>query len=229
MQKYLRTVASIDESIGRLLDMLDEEGVAENTMVIYTSDQGFFLGEHGWYDKRFIYEESFRMPFLIRFPGVVSPGSVIDSMASNVDFAPTWLDYAGAPIPSYVQGTSMRSILEGPEPPDWQKTAYQRYWMNQDHNHNAYAHYGIRDHRYKLIYWYNEACDTPGSQQPDFEEKDWELFDTQEDPLELFNCFNQPDKREIVQHMLGLLDDKMAEIGDVPEHDSQRVLQSLAQ
>ena len=229
MQKYLRTVASIDESIGRLLDMLDEEGLAENTMVIYTSDQGFFLGEHGWCDKRFIYEESFRMPFLIRFPGVVSPGSVIDSMASNVDFAPTWLDYAGAPIPSYVQGTSMRSILEGPEPPDWQKTAYQRYWMNQDHNHNAYAHYGIRDHRYKLIYWYNEACDTPGSQQPDFAEKDWELFDTQEDPLELFNCFDQPDKRDIVQHMLGLLDDKMAEIGDVPEHDSQRVLQSLAQ
>jgi len=228
MQKYLRTVASIDESIGRLLDMLDEEGVADNTMVIYTSDQGFFLGEHGWYDKRFIYEESFRMPFLIRFPGVVSPGSVIDSMACNVDFAPTWLDYAGAPIPSYVQGTSMRSILEGPEPPDWQQTAYQRYWMNQDHNHNAYAHYGIRDHRYKLIYWYNEACDTPGSQQPDFEEKDWELFDTQEDPLELFNCFNQPDKHEIVQHMLGLLDDKMAEIGDVPEHDSQRVLRSLA-
>ena len=227
MQKYLRTVASVDESVGTLLDTLDEEGITEDTMVIYTSDQGFFLGEHGWFDKRFIYEESFRMPFLIQFPGVVDPGTTVDSMLSNVDFAPTWLDFAGAPIPNYMQGNSMRSILEGNEPECWQKTAYHRYWMNQDHNHNAYAHYGIRDHRYKLIYWYNEACDTPGSQSPDFEEKDWELFDTQEDPLELFNCFKDSNKQDIVKRMIGLLDQKMAEIGDVPEHRTDDVLQKI--
>jgi arylsulfatase A-like enzyme len=227
MQKYLRTVASVDESVGTLLDTLDEEGITEDTMVIYTSDQGFFLGEHGWFDKRFIYEESFRMPFLIQFPGVVEPGTTVDSMLSNVDFAPTWLDFAGAPIPNYMQGNSMRQILEGNEPESWQKTAYHRYWMNQDHNHNAYAHYGIRDHRYKLIYWYNEACDTPGSESPDFKEKDWELFDTQEDPLELFNCFKEKDKRDIVERMIGLLDQKMAEIGDVPEHITNDVLQKL--
>lgn len=160
MQKYLRTIASIDESVGKLLDLLDEEGITEDTMVIYTSDQGFFLGEHGWFDKRFIYEESFRMPFVIQYPGAIKEGSTIDAMASNVDFAPTWLDYAGVPIPNYMQGTSMRPILEGEETEQWKKTAYHRYWMNQDHNHNAYAHYGIRNHRYKLIYWYNEACDT---------------------------------------------------------------------
>ncbi len=228
MQKYLRTVASIDESVGTLLDMLDEENITDNTMVIYTSDQGFFLGEHGWFDKRFIYEESFRMPFLIQFPQVVEPGTKIDAMASNVDFAPTWLDYAGVAIPDYMQGTSIRPILEGQEAPDWQETAYHRYWMNQDHNHNAYAHYGIRDHRYKLVYWYNEACDTPGSTAPDFEDKDWELFDTQEDPLELFNCFYDPNKREVVERMLQLLDEKQATIGDVPEHYTPDVLQLLA-
>ncbi|MGL1890912.1 MAG: sulfatase [Spirochaetaceae bacterium] len=227
MQKYLKTIASIDESVGGLLDLLDEEGITEDTMVIYTSDQGFFLGEHGWFDKRFMYEESFRMPFLIQYPGVIKPGIKVDSMAQNVDFAPTWLDYAGITIPNYMQGYSMRPILEGEEPEYWQKTAYHRYWMNQDQNHNAYAHYGIRDHRYKLIYWYNEACDMPGANPGTFKEKDWELFDTLEDPKELFNCFSDVDKKEIVKKMLKLLDEKQAEIGDVPEHNTEEILKSL--
>jgi arylsulfatase A-like enzyme len=227
MQKYLRTVASIDESVGDLLKLLDDEGITEDTMVIYTSDQGFFLGEHGWFDKRFIYEESFRMPFLIQYPRAIKAGSTVDAMAQNVDFAATWLDYAGLHIPNYIQGHSMRPILEGAEPEDWQKIAYHRYWMNQDHNHNAYAHYGIRDHRYKLIYWYNEACGMHGAHPGTYEEKDWELFDTQTDPLELFNCFHEPDKKDIVKKMLQQLDEKQAEIGDIPEHDSEAVLATL--
>ena len=228
MQKYLRTIASIDESVGRILDLLDSEGITKDTMVIYTSDQGFFLGEHGWFDKRFIYEESFRMPFLLQYPRAVKAGITVDAMAQNVDFAPTWLDYAGLTIPSYMQGSSLRPILEGPEPEQWQKTAYHRYWMNQDHNHNAYAHYGIRNDRYKLIYWYNDPCDMPGAHPATHKEKDWELFDTRNDPMELFNCFNEPAKKDVVKQMLALLDEKMAAIGDVPEHDSQKVLENLA-
>ncbi len=227
MQKYLRTVASIDESVGELLDVLESEGIAEDTMVIYTSDQGFFLGEHGWYDKRFIYEESFRMPFLVQYPRAIPAGSTIDAMASNVDFAPTWLDYAGLPIPDFMQGFSMRPLLEGDEPEDWQKTAYHRYWMNQDEDHNAYAHYGIRDHRYKLIYWYNEKLDVPGSNPATHPDKDWELFDLEADPLELRNCFCDPDKKDVVIRMLQLLDQKQAEIGDIPQHNSQQVIATL--
>lgn len=227
MQKYLRTVASIDESVGELLDLLESEGIADNTIVIYTSDQGFFLGEHGWYDKRFIYEESFRMPFLIQYPARIKAGTKITSMASNVDFAPTWLEYAGLPIPSFMQGKSLKPVLEGNEPENWQKTAYHRYWMNQDTDHNAYAHYGIRDHRYKLIFWYNAPLDTPGAHSADFEEKDWELFDLQEDPRELHNCFYDTDKKDVVLHMLTLLDNKQAEIGDIPYHDSIALVSSL--
>jgi arylsulfatase A-like enzyme len=227
MQKYLRTVESIDESVGSLLDLLEAEGISENTLVIYTSDQGFFLGEHGWYDKRFIYEESFRMPFLVQYPRGIPKGVTIEAMASNVDFAPTWLDYAGVKVPSYMQGFSMRPVLEGREPKDWQKTAYHRYWMNQDCDHNAYAHYGIRDHRYKLIYWYNEPLGTAGSGPSDFAEKDWELFDTQEDPLELRNRFHDPAMRDVAIRMLKLLDEKQADIGDIPEHDTKQVLAQL--
>ncbi|HAS84267.1 MAG TPA: sulfatase [Verrucomicrobia bacterium] len=227
MQKYLRTVASIDESVGHLLDLLETEGIADNTIVIYTSDQGFFLGEHGWYDKRFIYEESFRMPFLVQYPQRIRKGITVNAMASNVDFAPTWLDYAGVPVPSYMQGYSLRCVLEGDEPASWQKTAYHRYWMNQDCNHNAYAHYGIRDHRYKLIYWYNEPMNLPGATAATFAEKDWELFDLQEDPLELNNCFHDQDKKDVVIHMLRLLDEKQTQIGDVPAHDSRTVLAML--
>jgi len=226
LKRYLRTIASIDESVGNILEYLDREGLSENTIIMYTSDQGFFLGEHGWFDKRFMYEESFRMPFLVRYPKCIAPGTVVSDIAQNVDFAPTWLDYANIPLPSYMQGYSMRGILEGNTPTDWQDVAYHRYWMHRDSVHNAYAHYGIRDHRYKLIYWYAEPCGAPGASGGG-EPKEWELFDTQEDPLEVFNCFYDPAKRDIVKKMLHKLDKKQAEIGDVPEHDSPSVLQWL--
>lgn len=217
LQRYLRTVASIDESVGRLLDWLEAEGLADDTIVIYTSDQGFFLGEHGWYDKRFMYEESFQMPFLVRYPREIPAGRVCDNVICNVDFAPTFLDFAGLVTPSYMQGTTFRPLLKGETPPDWPDVAYHRYWMHRDPDHNAYSHYGIRDQRYKLIYWYNDGFGLPGTNHGG-EDREWELFDCEKDPLELFNLYDDPAHAEIVRTMTAKLDRKMAEIGDEPAH-----------
>lgn len=217
IRKYLQTVHSIDENVGRLLDYLDEHGLTENTIVVYTSDQGFFLGEHGWFDKRFIYEESFQMPFLVRYPLEVAAGSVNRDMASNVDFAQTFLDYAGLPEPSYMQGRSLRPLLQGETPVDWTDLAYQRYWMHRDSGHNAYAHYGIRTHDYKLIYWYNEGMSVGGTQAGG-ETPEWELFDMKKDPLELFNVYHDPAYAEVVHEMTAKLEAHMGRIGDVPCH-----------
>ncbi|KAL2833972.1 alkaline-phosphatase-like protein [Aspergillus pseudoustus] len=228
MQRYLRTIQSIDDNVGRLLDFLDAEGLAEDTVVVYTSDQGFFLGEHGWFDKRFMYEESFQMPFLIRYPREIAStnpagggGLVCNDIICNVDFAPTFLDLANVRIPSYMQGVSFRPLLQQRTPADWQQVAYHRYWMHRDVIHDAYAHYGVRDQRYKLIYWYNEGLGLEGTrpgggEEGKEEEKEWELFDCEEDPLELFNCFHEERYRHVVRRMVKLLDEKMAEIGDEP-------------
>lgn len=217
MQRYLRTIASVDESVGRILDFLDANGLGQNTLVIYTSDQGFFLGEHGWFDKRFMYEESFQMPFLARFPAEIPAGTVSNDIFNNVDFAPTWLDLAGLPVPSYMQGRSIRPIWRGKAPADWPQHAYHRYWMHRDEFHNAYAHYGIRDHRYKLIYWYNQGFGLAGT-LPGGEMPEWEFFDCEKDPLELFNVHADPAYKAEVARMTKLLEAKMAEIGDVPAH-----------
>ena len=223
IKRYLRTIASIDENVGRVLDWLDEEGIADNTIVIYTSDQGFFLGEHGWFDKRFMYEESLQMPFLVRYPKAIKAGSISNDIATNVDFAPTFLDYAGAPRPSYFQGHSMRPLLEQKLGPDWQTCAYHRYWMHKDEHHSAWAHYGLRNQRYKLIYWYNSALGQPGTTEGD-EPPEWELFDCEKDPLELINLADDPAYASVFAQMLGDLDRKMAEIGDIPEHDTRATL-----
>ncbi|PCJ60964.1 MAG: sulfatase [Planctomycetota bacterium] len=219
IRKYLQTVHSIDENVGRMLDYLDENNLTENTIVIYTSDQGFYLGEHGWFDKRFIYEESFQMPFLIKYPKEIKAGSVNKDMTCNVDFAPTWLDYAGLKTPNYMQGESFRNNLQGNTPKDWTDVAYHRYWMNQDDCHNAYAHYGIRTDKYKLIYWYNEDLGEDGARPADFEEKEWELFDLEKDPLELFNVYNDPAYSDIIKETTEKLNAKMLAIGDIPEHE----------
>ncbi|KAJ5336366.1 uncharacterized protein N7506_004388 [Penicillium brevicompactum] len=222
MQRYLRTIQSIDDNVGRTLDFLDKEGLAENTIVVYTSDQGFFLGEHGWFDKRFMYEESFQMPFLIRYPREIPAGSVCEDIICNVDFAPTFLDFAGLRMPSYMQGVSFRDLLRLNTPGDWQQVAYHRYWMHRDVIHEAYAHYGVRDRRYKLIYWYNEDFGIEGT-RPGGEEKEWELFDCEEDPLELFNCYHEEKYGDVVKRMTRLLEDKMEEIGDEPVHPREVV------
>ena len=217
IKRYLRTIASIDESVGRLLEFLDTHNLAKDTLVLYTSDQGFFLGEHGWFDKRFMYEESLQMPFLARFPSEVAAGSICSQIACNVDFAPTFLDFAGLTIPSYMQGESLKPLLKQTDIQNWQQVAYHRYWMHRDPDHNAYSHYGIRTQKYKLIYWYNEGFDLPGTNHGG-EDKEWELFDCEQDPLELFNIFNDPNYHEIIVKLTQILEEKMQEIGDEPAH-----------
>ena len=217
LKRYLATIASIDDSVGEILKFLDDNNLAEDTIVIYTSDQGFFLGEHGWFDKRFIYEESFQMPFLIRYPNGIKSGQVNDDICCNVDFAPTFLDYASLVIPSYMQGDSLRPLFESRTPQDWPQVAYHRYWMHKDPDHNAYAHCGIRNQRYKLIYWYNEGFDLPGTNEGG-DDKEWELFDCQDDPMELFNLYQDPEYRLVVKEMTELLNQKMLSIGDRIEH-----------
>ncbi len=215
IKDYLRCVASIDDNVGRVLDYLDDRGLAEDTVIIYTSDQGFFLGDHGWYDKRFMYEESLRMPFLIRYPREIAAGSVCSAMALNVDFAPTFLDLANVPIPETFQGNSLRPLLQGTVPPDWQTTMYYRYWMHLDSIHKVWAHYGVRTERYKLIYYYGEALGSSGSEDRPTP-KSWELFDLQEDPQELCNLYDNPAYREIVITLKQELDTLQARLHDAP-------------
>jgi arylsulfatase A-like enzyme len=212
IKDYLRVVASVDDNVGRILDALDEEGLAEDTLVIYTSDQGFFLGDHGWYDKRFMYEESLRMPFILRYPQEVAAGSINDDILLNVDFAPLFLDLAGIPIPDEFQGRSFRSLLQGETPADWRQGLYYRYWMHKAH-HNVYAHYGIRTKRYKLIYYYSDALGQAGAIDETYE-PEWELFDLAQDPHELRNIVDDPAYADVAAELRDELHRLQAEVGD---------------
>ncbi len=194
IKDYLRCVASVDDNVGRLLDYLDAEGLARDTIVIYTSDQGFFLGDHGWFDKRFMYEESLRMPFLVRYPGDIRPGTVNEDIVLNLDFAPTLLDYAGAKVPADMQGRSFRPILQGRTPKDWRTSMYYRYWMHLA-DHGVPAHYGVRTKRHKLIYYYGQPLDAKGA-IPKPTEPEWELFDLQKDPSRNEQRLRRPRLRE---------------------------------
>ena len=182
MRDYLATVQSVDDNVGRLLAYLDSTGLARNTIVIYTSDQGFFLGDHGLFDKRFMYEESIRMPFLVRWPGVIKPGTRSDAIGLNVDFAPTFLDMASLPPSSEMQGVSLVSVLRGRTPATWRTSMYYRYYHDPG-DHNTRAHYGVRTKTHKLIYF-------PTKDQ-------WELFDLAHDPYELHNLYGQPGTSEL--------------------------------
>jgi arylsulfatase A-like enzyme len=177
VKDYLRTVQSVDDGVGRVLDWLDENGLAENTIVVYTSDQGWYLGEHGWYDKRWMYEPSLKTPLLVRWPAAVAPGSRSPHMVSNLDFAPTFLDVAGAPIPADMQGRSFRTILENGDDPDWRSAFYYHYY-EYPASHCVRRHYGVRTERYKLIHFYELG--------------QWELFDLETDPLEMTSVYGDP-------------------------------------
>jgi len=190
LQDYLRCVASVDDNVGRVLDYLDKEKLAENTVVIYTSDQGMFLGEHGYFDKRFMYEESLRMPFLIRYPREIKPGSTNNDIVLNLDFAELFLDFAGQKTPDDMQGRSFRPLLHGKTPDDWRTSMYYRYWMHLS-DHAVPAHYGIRTKRYKLIYYYGQPLDAKGAvQRPT--EPEWEMFDLATDPNEMYDVHDDP-------------------------------------
>jgi arylsulfatase A-like enzyme len=184
LRDYLACIASVDDNVGRLLDYLDQSGLAADTIVIYTSDQGFFLGDHDWFDKRFMYEESLRMPFLVRWPGRAKAGAVHDGMILNVDFAPALLEAARQPVPADMQGRSFLPLLHGERPQDWRTSMYYRYYHYPMH-HRVQPHYGVRTERYKLIY-FNKI-------------HQWELFDLAKDPHELKNVYAEPAYAEAVK------------------------------
>jgi len=213
IKDYLRTIASVDDNVGRLLDRLDDEGIADDTIVVYTSDQGFFLGDHGWFDKRMMYEESVAMPLLVRYPRAVAAGSVCDDLALNVDFAPTFLELAGVDVPDDMQGTSLVPLLEGERPTDWQDSMYYRYWMHDDAIHRVPAHYGVRTRTHKLIGYYNDPLEQAGARGP-AGTPEWELFDLEADPWELHNVIGDPAYRDVALELQAELSRLQAEVGD---------------
>ena len=200
IKDYLRCVAGIDENVGRILKYLDDNGLTENTIVIYTGDQGFFLGEHGWFDKRLIYEECLRMPLLIRFPKEIKAGTVNSDIVMNLDFAPLFLDYAGISTPSYMQGESFRNNLIGQTPANWRKSMYYRYWMNDDEPHHVAAHYGIRTERYKLAYFYAQPLGRKGANKTILP-PEWELYDLQNDPAEMRNIYKDAANKNLIAQL----------------------------
>ncbi|HEY3901588.1 MAG TPA: sulfatase [Chthoniobacter sp.] len=205
LHDYLACIRSVDESVGKILKYLDDEGLADNTIVVYSSDQGFYLGEHGWFDKRWIFEESLRTPLLIRWPGVTAPGSVNKNIVSNVDFAETFLDAAGAPVPPEMQGHSLVPLLRGEMPADWRNSFYYHYYEHPA-VHNVARHYGVITDRYKLVHFY----------EPEFNY--WELFDTQKDPHELHSVYNEAEYSDVRKRLETELARLRTEL-KVPEKD----------
>lgn len=177
MRDYLKTLKSLDDQVGRLLDYLDASGLAENTLVVYTSDQGFYMGEHGWFDKRFMYEESMRTPLVMRLPGGVKGD--IDVLVQNIDYAPTFLELAGVEVPEEIHGRSLLPLLRGERPADWRRSLYYHFY-EYPAEHMVKRHYGVRDERWKLIHFYNDI-------------DHWELYDLQNDPSELHNLYGKPE------------------------------------
>ena len=182
VKDYLRCVAGVDASVGRVLAALDAAGLADDTLVIYTSDQGFYLGEHGWYDKRWMYEESLRAPLIVRWPGVVAPGGVDAHLTQNIDLAPTLLAAAGLPVPASMQGVDLMPLLRGQAPGDWRAAVYYHYYEFPQ-PHRVPEHYGLAGERYKLIRY--PATD------------EWELFDRQRDPYELRSAWADPSYAQV--------------------------------
>jgi len=199
IKAYLRCAASIDENVGRVLDWLDANGLAEDTMVVYTSDQGCFLGEHGLFDKRFMYEESLRMPLIVRYPRLIRPGSVNKDIVINTDFAATFADFGGVSPPSDLQGKSLRPLFAGRTPRGWRKSMYYRYWMHGAH-FGVPAHFGVRTRRYKLIYYYGLPLHPKLSNHPPTS-PEWELFDLKEDPREMNNVYGDPEYEKITKQL----------------------------
>jgi arylsulfatase A-like enzyme len=208
LHDYLGCIKAVDESVGRILEFLEKEGLADNTIVIYSSDQGFFLGEHGWFDKRWIFEESLRTPLIVRWPGVTRGGTANGNIVSNLDLAPTILETAGVPVPAEVQGRSIVPILKGQVPADWRKSFYYHYYEYPG-PHSVRRHYGVVTERYKLVHFYG----------PDVDE--WELFDLQKDPRELTSVYGKPEyaavQKELAEELARLRKELKVPDPDPPE------------
>ncbi|MGQ1888978.1 sulfatase family protein [Thermophagus sp. OGC60D27] len=207
MQDYLGCIASVDENVGRVLDYLEQSGLKENTIVVYTSDQGFYLGEHGWFDKRFIYDESFKTPLLMRWPGKIKPGSVSDEMVQNLDFAPTFLEAAGVEIPDDMQGESLMPLLVG-TPEKWTRDAVYYHYYEYPGFHAVKRHYGIVTKEYKLIHFYYDI-------------DEWELYDRKKDPNELNNVYDDPAYKDVVFELTQKLYRIRQKYGDSDSLDRQ--------
>ncbi len=202
MRDYLRCIKSVDDAVGEVLDYLKANGLDENTIVIYTSDQGFYLGEHGWFDKRFMYEESMRTPLLVRYPKEIKAGTVVSSLVQNLDYAPTILDYAGVPKPSEMQGESFRGLAAGKDVKNWRKAIYYHYY-EYPAEHRVKRHYGIRTERYKLIHFYYDV-------------DEWELYDLEKDPHEMHSVYNDPAYAEVQARLHKQLDGLREKYKDRP-------------
>ena len=215
LKKFLRSVRGVDDGIGQVIQYLEDTNQLDDTVVIYTADQGFMLGEHDYIDKRWMYDESLRMPFIVRYPKRFRP-SVNHDIVNNVDFAPTILDLAGVTdVPTDFQGRSFAGNLEGNTPADWPQATYYRYWMHMAHHDNP-AHYGIRTQRYKLIFFYGLALDAAGAkQQPT--DPHWELYDLKEDPLEMNNVYEEPIYQDVVKQLKNQLLQLKRQVGDTDE------------
>ena len=213
LKRYLRCVKGVDDNVKRLFDYLEKEDLMDNTIIIYTGDQGFMLGEHDYIDKRWMYEESMRMPFLVRYPKTIKAGTRTNAIINNTDFAPTIIDLAGGKTPEYMQGSSFKEVLEtGKEPKDWQQETYYRYWMHMAHKHSNPAHFGIRTKDYKLIFFYgrdykkrnNKAqkwANHPSSLSFVETPVAWEFYDLKKDPKEMDNKYGNEAYTDIIKDL----------------------------
>ncbi|MGW8317034.1 MAG: sulfatase family protein [Bacteroidales bacterium] len=197
IKSFLRCGRVLDENVGRIIEFLRKEGLDQNTIVIYTADQGHFLGEHGFFSKRFMYEESMRIPLIVKYPGHVQPGSVNHDLVANIDIAPTLLDLAGLPVPEEMQGESILPLLEGKTPEHWRKAIYYRYWQHILHR-DVTAHYGIRTSSHKLIYFYGRSL---GKTEESPVEPCWEFYDLDRDPHEMNNLYDDPEYQPLIKRL----------------------------
>jgi len=213
LKDYLRTIQSVDDGVGEVLDYLYEQGLTENTIVVYTSDQGFYLGEHGWFDKRFMYEESLKTPMLMRYPKEIPAGSVVDKMIQNLDFAPTFLDYAGVDKPQDMQGESFREIVNQ-KGGTWRDAIYYTYYEYPS-VHMVKRHYGVRTDRYKLMHFYYDI-------------DEWELYDLEQDPSEMNNLYDNPDYKSVQDQLHLRLSELRMQYGDSDSLDKMHIERYLA-
>ncbi len=208
IRDYLSTIQSVDDGVGAVLDYLKDNGLEKNTIVVYTSDQGFYLGEHGWFDKRYMYDESLRTPLLMKYPKEIKPGTIVDKLVQNLDYAPTFLDYAGVDIPSDIQGESFRHLASG-KVTEWRDAIYYSYYEFPG-EHHVKRHYGVRTDRYKLIHFYYDI-------------DEWELYDLEVDPMEMNNLYANESYDEIKQSLHKRLEELRVQYGDSDELNQQNL------
>ncbi|SEI76098.1 Arylsulfatase A [Cyclobacterium xiamenense] len=213
LRDYLKVIKSVDDGIGKVLDYLEANHLLDNTIVVYTSDQGFYLGEHGWYDKRFMYEQSLSTPLLVRYPREINPGTVVEDMVVNVDHAPTLLDYAGVEKPAEMQGESWRALAAGEDVP-WRDAMYYHYYEYPG-PHSVKRHYGVRTDRYKLIHFYHDI-------------DEWELYDLEADPNEMNSVYGDPNYAEVQEALHSRLEELREQYGDSDALNQQFIEQSLS-